>query len=192
MSIISLLVGLGNIGEGYTGTRHNVGFEVVEKVRQALKLSFQPPTEAYDWAVHKRGERQIILVWPKTYMNHSGLAARALLQDADLQPSQMLVVVDDFNLPLGRIRIRQDGSDGGHKGLASMIEFLKTEDFPRLRLGIGPVSDNIEAVDFVLSRFEKEEIEPAQKMIDTAAETALFAMDHRLEEVMSRYNVNPA
>lgn len=190
--MISLLVGLGNIGEGYTGTRHNVGFEVVEKVRQALKLSFRPPTEVYNWVVQERGERQIILAWPKTYMNHSGLAARALLQEADLQPSQMLAVVDDFNLPLGRIRIRQGGSDGGHKGLASMIEVLKTEDFPRLRLGIGPVSDNIEAVDFVLSRFEKEEVELAEKMIDNATETALFAIDHRLEEVMSRYNVNPA
>jgi PTH1 family peptidyl-tRNA hydrolase len=192
MNMISLLVGLGNIGEGYTDTRHNVGFKVVEKVRQALKLSFQPPTEAYDWAIQERGERQIILAWPKTYMNHSGLAARALLQEADLQPSQMLVVVDDFNLPLGRIRVRQGGSEGGHKGLASMIEVLKTEDFPRLRLGIGPVSDSIEAADFVLSRFEKEETELAEKMIDNAAETALFAIDHRLEEVMSRYNVNPA
>jgi PTH1 family peptidyl-tRNA hydrolase len=190
--MISLLVGLGNIGEGYTGTRHNVGFEVVEKVRQALELSFQPPTATYDWAVQERGERKIILAWPKTYMNHSGLAARALLRDTDLQPSQMLVVVDDFNLPLGKIRIRQGGSDGGHKGLASIIEFLETEDFPRLRLGIGPVSDNIDAVDFVLSRFEKEEIEPAEKMIDTAAEVVLFAMDHHLEEVMSKYNVNPA
>lgn len=190
--MISLLVGLGNISERYNGTRHNVGFEVVEKVRQALKLSFQPPTETYDWAVQVRGERQIILAWPKTYMNHSGLAARALLQDADLQPLQMLAVVDDFNLPLGRIRIRQGGSDGGHKGLASMIEVLETEDFPRLRLGIGPVSDNIDAVDFVLSRFEKEEIKSAEKMIDTATEIALFAIDHHLEEVMSRCNVNPA
>jgi len=189
--MISLLIGLGNIGERYVGTRHNVGFEVVEKVRQALKLSFQPPAETYDWAVQERGERQIILAWPKTYMNHSGLTVRALLQDTDLQPSQMLAVVDDFNLPLGRIRIRQGGSDGGHKGLESIIEALVTEDFPRLRLGIGPVSDNIDAVDFVLSRFEKKEIEPAKKMIDIAAETALFAVDYRLEEVMSRYNVDP-
>jgi PTH1 family peptidyl-tRNA hydrolase len=125
-------------------------------------------------------------------MNHSGLAARALLRDTDLQPSQMLVVVDDFNLPLGRIRIRQGGSDGGHKGLASMIEVLQTEDFPRLRLGIGPVTDNIDAVDFVLSRFEKEETKSAEKMIDIAAEAALFAVNHRLEEAMSRYNVDPA
>ncbi len=190
--MISLVLGLGNIGERYAGTRHNVGFRVVEKVRQELKLSFQPPTEAYDWAVQERSERQIILAWPKTYMNHSGLAAHALLQDTDLQPSRMLTVVDDFNLPLGRIRIRQDGSDGGHKGLVSIIEVLETEDFPRLRLGIGPTPDNMDTVDFVLSRFERQEVEPAQKMIDTAAEAVLFVIDHRLEEAMSNYNVNPA
>ncbi len=190
--MISLLVGLGNIGKRYVGTRHNVGFEVVEKVRQALRLSFQPPTTTHDWAVQVRGDRRIILAWPKTYMNHSGLAAQTILQDADLQPSQMLVVVDDFNLPLGRIRLRPGGSDGGHKGLASMIEALKTEDFPRLRLGIGPVSDNMDGVDFVLSRFENDQIRSAEKMIDTAAEAALFALDHHLDEVMLRYNVNPA
>jgi len=190
--MISLLFGLGNIGERYYGTRHNVGFEVVEKVRQMLNLSFQPTRVSYDWALQVHNERRFVLAWPKTYMNGSGIAARALLHDNNLHPSQMLAVTDDFNLPLGTLRFRQGGSEGGHKGLMSLIEALETEDFPRLRLGIGPAPDNVDVVNFVLSRFEKEETEPAQKMVAIAVEALLFVIDHRLEEAMSRYNVNPA
>lgn len=190
--MVSLVLGLGNFGERYKGTRHNVGFEVVERVRLAFKIEYQAATEKYDWAVKEHGGRRVILAWPKTFMNRCGIAAQALLQDNNLQPSQMLVVVDDFNLPLGNIRIRQTGSDGGHKGLASLIEALQTEDFPRLRLGIGPAPDNIDKVDFVLSQFEREEVERLKKMIDTAAEAVLFTIDCCLEEAMSKYNASPA
>ncbi len=190
--MISLILGLGNIGERYQGTRHNVGFEVVEKVRQALSASYQPARETYDWAVKENIERRVILAWPKTYMNLCGIAALNLLQENNLMPSQMLVVVDDFNLPLGRIRIRPDGSDGGHKGLGSLVEVLQTEDFPRLRLGIGPAPDNIDKEDFVLSRFENGEIGPVEKMVDTAAEAVLYINNNCLEEAMSKYNTDPA
>ncbi|MEW5993322.1 MAG: aminoacyl-tRNA hydrolase [Candidatus Zixiibacteriota bacterium] len=187
-----LIVGLGNIGERYAGTRHNFGFDVVEHVRRELKLPFQPTTKLYDWALKEEKERQLVLAWPKTYMNRSGAAVQVLLEEHGLEPQQMLVVVDDFNLPLGRIRIRADGSDGGHNGLASIIETLETEDFPRLRCGIGPVPDGIDPVEFVLSRFTKEEKEPTEKMIALAADAALYTVRHRLDEAMSKYNVNPA
>jgi PTH1 family peptidyl-tRNA hydrolase len=190
--MISLILGLGNIGEKYVGTRHNVGFEVVERVRAALNIGRQPAINTYDWAVRADDERRLILAWPRMFMNLCGLAAGDLLQDSDLQPENMLVVVDDFNLPLGRIRIRPSGSDGGHKGLSSLIETLQTEDFPRLRLGIGPAPDNLDTVGFVLSKFEKNEIEPVKKMIDTAVEAVLYMIGHRLEEAMAKYNVNPA
>ena len=183
-----LILGLGNIGDQYKGTRHNLGFEVVEKVQQALKVPFQPTTDFYDWAKRKLDDRRLILAWPKTYMNRCGIAARSLLDAHGLTPDRMLVVVDDFNLPLGSIRIRQGGSDGGHNGLASLIEVLQTESFPRLRLGIGPVPDNRDAVDFVLSRFEPDEVEQVKKMVDTAAEAVLFTLDHSLEEAMAKYN----
>jgi PTH1 family peptidyl-tRNA hydrolase len=186
--MISLILGLGNIGDRYKGTRHNLGFEVVEKVQQTLKVPFQPTTDLYDWVEKKFADRLLILAWPKTYMNRCGHAARSLLDRHVLTPDQMLVIVDDFNLPLGSIRIRLAGSDGGHNGLVSLIEVLQTENFPRLRLGIGSVPDNRDQVDFVLSRFEPDEVEQVKKMIDTAAEAVLFMLDHSLEEAMAKYN----
>lgn len=186
--MFSLILGLGNIGDEYQGTRHNLGFDVVKKVQQALELPFQPTTDLYDWVKKEFDDRCLILAWPKTYMNRCGVAARSLLETHGLTPERMLVVVDDFNLSLGGIRIRPAGSDGGHNGLASLIEVLQTENFPRLRLGIGPVPDNRDRIDFVLSRFEPDEVELVKKMIDTAAEAVLFMLDHSLSEAMDKYN----
>jgi PTH1 family peptidyl-tRNA hydrolase len=190
--MLSLFVGLGNIGAAYAGTRHNVGFEVVRKVAEALKAVVQPSTTEYDWAVAGRDENEIVFMLPRLYMNRSGAAIEALLQREELTPEQMLVIVDDVNLPLGRLRFRRDGSDGGHNGIASIIETLESENFPRLRLGIGSPPDTVDRADFVLSRFEREEIEPKEKMIAAATEAVLFAKDHCLEEAMTTYNVNPA
>ncbi len=190
--MISLVLGLGNIGREYENTRHNVGFEVVKELCRRWNLSLKTGSHLYDWAEKERDGKRIILALPKTYMNRSGLAARALLQENNLEPSQMLVVVDDFNLPLGRLRIRPSGSDGGHNGLASLIEELETESFPRLRLGIGPLPEDTNSVDFVLSSFHNEEREVVKQMIETAAEAVEYAIGHRLEEAMTKYNVNPA
>ena len=190
--MISLVVGLGNIGAAYAGTRHNVGFEVVLKVADALKAEAQRSTHEYDWAVARHDENEIVLMLPRLYMNRSGAAIEALLQRQELTPAQMLVIVDDVNLPLGRLRFRRDGSDGGHNGLASIIETLESEKFSRLRLGIGAPPDTVDRADFVLSQFEREEIEPKEKMITAATEAVLFAKDHCLEEAMMKYNINPA
>jgi PTH1 family peptidyl-tRNA hydrolase len=187
-----LVVGLGNVGAAYAGTRHNVGFEVVLNVAQALSAKARPSTTEYDWAVAGRNENETVLMLPRLYMNRSGAAIEALLQREELTKAQMLVIVDDVNLPLGRLRFRRDGSDGGHNGLASIIETLESENFPRLRLGIGSPPDTIDRADFVLSRFEHEEIEPKEKMIAAATEAVLFAKDHCLDEAMTKYNVNPA
>jgi PTH1 family peptidyl-tRNA hydrolase len=105
---------------------------------------------------------------------------------------QMVVVVDDFNLPLGKLRIRSGGSDGGHNGLASIIETLGTEDFPRLRCGVGPVPEGIDSAEFVLNRFRNQEFELKEKMVARAAEAAIFALDHPLDEAMTQFNSNPA
>ncbi len=187
-----LVIGLGNIGERYIATRHNVGFQVVEQVRQSLQVPFEAATALYDSAVALVEERQIILARPKTYMNRSGEAVLALLEVSSLTPAQMLVVVDDFNLPLGRIRVRPEGSEGGHKGLVSIVESLGTQCFPRMRLGIGPVPEGTDKTRFVLSRFTEPEERSSQKMVAKAAEAAIFALHHSLEEVMSNYNANPA
>ena len=191
-SEFDIILGLGNVGTQYEGTRHNLGFVVLNRVRVALDAKTRPEHELFYSAEKNRGKSRITLAWPRTLMNSSGLAARVLLEEKDLPPSQMLVIVDDFNLPLGRIRFRRSGSDGGHNGLESLIEVLQTEDFPRLRLGIGPVPEGVGWIDFALDKFSKEELAAAEKMIDKATEAVIFALNHRFEEAMTKYNVNPA
>ena len=186
--MIKLVTGLGNVGAQYEGTRHNIGFEVVDRVASALKAESFPATSYYDWSRADFGNQSLLLAWPRTFMNRSGEAVDSLLLDNDIKPDEALIVVDDFNLELGRLRFRPGGSDGGHNGLASLIECLQTDQFPRLRLGIGPLPDNMEASDFVLGRFEPDQIEPKKEVAKRAAEAILFALRHPLEEVMSQYN----
>ena len=195
--MFSLILGLGNIGQQYTGTRHNLGFEVVNLVAKKLgatSMRERPFCRAAAVLINDSDslETELILAWPTMLMNRSGLAAGDLLGELELDPLQMLVVVDDFNLSLGALRFRTSGSDGGHNGLASIIETLGTEDFPRLRLGIGPLADNKEVTDFVLSRFTENELTTAERMVALAAEAVIFAANHRLDEAMSKFNSNPA
>ncbi len=199
--MISLILGLGNIGRKYHRTRHNVGFDVVDHLIDLSHATPQPRVKEFDWATFEAGERRIILAKPRTFMNLSGLAAARLLEENELTPSQMMVAVDDFALPLGAVRIRGKGSAGGHNGLTSIIEELGTQSFPRIRLGIGqppeqtspkPVDNDAEIVDFVLSPFQTEERPAVEKMIRHAADALLFAIAHRLDETMSKYNMNPA
>jgi len=191
--MISLVLGLGNIGDKYAATRHNVGFDVVAEIGQVLKAKKRRSTSEYDLSTAEYEGRKIYLARPRTYMNLSGLAANALLQKTELSPSEMLVVVDDFNLPLGTLRFRKKGSDGGHNGLISIIEEIGTKEFPRLRLGIGPLPPDADgSVEFVLSRFAKSERKAVDEMIETASEAVVFAIQHRLDLAMSQYNSSPA
>ena len=189
--MISLVVGLGNPGEKYPETRHNLGFNVIHNILNAEKLKLKT-AELYDWTEKLSNSSKIIFALPKTYMNLSGLAVSALLQKYQIEPTQMLVVADDFNLPLGSVRIRKSGSDGGHNGLASLIYELESENFPRLRLGIGPVPENTDKADFVLEKFTPEEKKLVEKMIKTASDAVLFSFEQTLDEVMTKYNINPA
>ncbi len=190
--MISLVLGLGNIGRKYAATRHNLGFDVVDRVSATLKAETRPSTDEYSWAVAKVDERQIVLGWPRTYMNLSGVAAKKLLFETGIPPHEMLVVVDDFNLPLETLRFRASGSDGGHNGLSSLIEILGTDEFPRLRLGIGPVPPGADVVEYVLGRFSPGERERVDQMVSRAADAVLFVISNRFDEAMSKYNVNPA
>lgn len=192
LPMISLVLGLGNIGPRYRGTRHNVGFDVLDKVADTLPVTGSGETRLYRWKTVRAGEREIPLAWPTTYMNRSGAAAVVLLQGLDLSPEQMLVVVDDFALPPGRLRLRHAGSDGGHNGLASIIEEVGTRDFPRLRLGIGPAPEGTDPADYVLSPFGEDEQQIRTDMTNTAAEAVIHSLAHPFDEAMSRYNANPA
>ena len=192
MALISLILGLGNIGDQYLNTRHNAGFMVLDKAAELANVkTFNRFEYGRKAEATVEGDR-VTLAWPSTLMNRSGRAAGALLEKLNLEPAQMLVVTDDVNLPLGALRCRASGSDGGHNGLWSIIESLETEDFPRLRLGIGPLPDGADLTDFVLGRFSENEIDRVKRIVAIAAEAVIFAATHRLQEVMSKYNINPA
>lgn len=193
---VSLIVGLGNPGPKYVGTRHNLGFEVVTRIARILNAVSLPDRSLFEWAQVEQPQEDtldhLILAWPATFMNGSGAAVVDLLGELSVDLGRMLVVVDDVNLPLGVLRFRPEGSDGGHNGLASIIEHLATERFPRLRLGVGLPSHSEDVADYVLSRFQDNELESVERMVALAAEAVIFAATHRLEEAMSKYNRNPA
>jgi PTH1 family peptidyl-tRNA hydrolase len=160
---LRLAVGLGNPGDRYAGTRHNVGFMALERLAAERGGSFRPNARLQGlFADVGQGSSRLRLLMPQTFMNESGRSIRAALDWFSLQPSQLLVLVDDMDLPLGRLRLRAAGSAGGHNGLRSTISHLGTQDFPRLRIGIGaPASDPAErrarTIGHVLGRFAAAE-----------------------------------
>ena len=151
-----LIIGLGNIGDEYADTRHNIGFIVADAIAQSLKCSFESGRYASVAHASLRG-RQITLLKPTTYMNLSGKAVRYWMQKEKVDPENVLVIVDDLALPLGFLRMRKKGSDGGHNGLISITEYIQTSDFPRLRFGIGNDFAKGYQVDYVLGRWSSEE-----------------------------------
>lgn len=163
------IIGLGNPGARYSGTRHNLGFMVVEELCARQRVALRPGRGAYYVASFQEHDAPTTtyVVMPTTFMNKSGEAAADVLERFSIAPANMLVVVDDFWLPLGRLRFRRNGSDGGHNGLASIIWSLQTDQFPRLRLGIGKdvMPPKPEMADFVLSTFDPDERENVRDMV---------------------------
>jgi PTH1 family peptidyl-tRNA hydrolase len=151
-----LIVGLGNIGEGYKDTRHNIGFTVLDAMALASNISFTDKRYGAVCDIKYKG-RNLILLKPSTYMNLSGNAVSYWLNKEKIPLENMLVVVDDIALPLGSIRMRPKGSDGGHNGLAHISTTLATNEYPRIRIGIGNSFRKGAQVDFVLGKWEKEE-----------------------------------
>jgi PTH1 family peptidyl-tRNA hydrolase len=182
-----LIVGLGNPGAEYSGTRHNVGFRVVDSLAAAHRIPLR--TRRYQ-AVYGVGEiagETVCLARPMTYMNLSGQAVAALLRVLDLTPSELIVVCDDVNLPLGKLRIRLQGSAGGSNGLKSIVACLSSEAFPRLRIGVGrPGSGDL--IDHVLGSFGRAEIPVVERAIETAVEAVEVALRDGVEAAMNRYN----
>lgn len=187
-SRIRLVAGLGNPGSEYAGTRHSVGFAVADFFAQRESITFEQQTK-WDAMVGKSGE--IILVKPMTFMNHSGEAVAAVADFYKVTPDRILIVLDDFALPLGRLRIRQSGGAGGHNGLESVIMHLATEDVPRLRLGIGAAPER-GSVDYVLSRFFEEERGQMSAMVGRAADAIKCAIDNGIVSTMNRFNSESA
>lgn len=180
-----IIVGLGNPGRAYAHTRHNVGFDVLDvfakkhKVR-ILSRQCRALVGSYDFL----GE-QILLVKPQTFMNESGTAVSCLVRKYHLEPDDILVVYDDMDLPLGRIRIRPKGSSGGHKGMNSIIHHLGSSDFPRIRVGIGRQG---EAINHVLSRFNRKDRAIMDDAIQSAADALDMILNEGIEAAMNVHN----
>jgi PTH1 family peptidyl-tRNA hydrolase len=185
---MKLIVGLGNPGRKYEKTRHNVGFDVLHVV--AKRAAAEGEKDKFDGRVTEAtiaGQRALLL-WPHTLMNRSGQSVSAAVKFYDLPLADVLVVGDDFNLPLGTLRFRSQGSAGGQRGLGDIIQRLGSEQFSRVRIGIGPVPDAWEAVDFVLSRFGADERPLITEAIDRAADGVECWVADGIEASMNRFN----
>lgn len=185
---MKLVVGLGNPGGRYRGTRHNVGFEVLDALAARHRVHLQPWKSVAEAAEWRRPEGRVWLVKPTTYMNLSGEAVAALTRFYKIELPGVLVVCDDVNLPLGRLRARPEGSDGGNNGLASIIGSLGTECFARLRIGVGRGDPQRDLADHVLSRFSPEDLAVVNDSISRAVEAVEMWIDEGIERVMNRFN----
>ncbi len=182
-----LVVGLGNIGDEYRGTRHNIGFMILDAFAEASNIAFE--TARYgDVARMRLKNRQLVLLKPSTYMNLSGNAVRYWMEKEKIEPDHLLVLVDDIALPFGAIRIRQQGSDAGHNGLKSIAFALGTEAYPRLRFGIGNNFPRGGQISYVLAGFSMEELQTLPERIDLAAEAVGCVCLSGIAAAMNAYN----
>ena len=187
---MKLIVGLGNPGREYRDTRHNVGFLVVDAIarRHQLTLAMAPSQVPETFVAKQFGPEPMLVAKPLTFMNRSGDAVAALTRYYDIGVADVLVVVDDAALPFGRLRARARGTAGGHNGLKSIIERLGTNEFARLRLGVGRGDSRRDLADHVLARFEPGEGAELDAFITRAAEAAeMFAVEG-IDTVMNQYN----
>jgi len=182
-----LIVGLGNIGAEYDFTRHNIGFSVVEYLALKHEGVFRADKHAHVCEIKIRG-RQVVLIKPTTYMNLSGKAVNYWLQAEKISIQNSLTITDDLSLPLGKIRLRQGGSPGGHNGLNNIMETLRNAEFPRLRFGIGNDFPKGMQVEFVLSRWLKEEEPEVAQQIERAAQAAETFIFAGLVQAMNQFN----
>ena len=188
---MKVIVGLGNPGDRYTRTRHNVGYDVIDElVRRNSLPKARIKFEAETWELELNGEK-LWLLKPLTFMNLSGRSVRQCLVFFQLAPADLLVLSDDLNLPLGQLRMRASGSDGGQKGLRDIQQQLGTDAFARLRIGIGRPPGQMDSADFVLSRFAKSEQPEIDHAIVCAASGVELWVRSGISEAMNRVNARP-
>ncbi|MBK7104041.1 MAG: aminoacyl-tRNA hydrolase [Ignavibacteriae bacterium] len=160
-----LIVGIGNPGKIYVGTRHNIGFYILDNFAHKLKIDFSP-TKSDFWQMESSLDTfHFLLIKPTTFVNNSGLVVQQLVDKFQLNIEDLLVIYDDVNLELGKIRIRKNGSDGGHNGIKSIIYHLQSDEFPRIRIGINGNDEKTDLADYVLSKFSNDEIKTIQEKL---------------------------
>jgi peptidyl-tRNA hydrolase, PTH1 family len=184
---MKLIVGLGNPGKKYEQTRHNTGFLVIDKVAEKLNTPFNQTKFHSFYAVAVFNNEQVMLMKPQTYMNLSGEAVSAAVRFFKIKHEDILVISDDLDLPIGKIRVRASGSAGGQKGLKSIMDHLSDSNIPRLRVGIGK-NPLIDTVDYVLGKVEPENRDAYQQSIHEAADTVLLFIKGGVKEAVDRNN----
>ena len=192
---IELIVGLGNPGAAYAGTRHNVGFRVINRLGRELGIDVSKHTRVASTGEGQFEGRRLVLAKPRTFMNESGKAVNELLRRYKLAPQQMVLIFDDLDLPVGRVRVRESGGTGGNKGMRSIVGAAGTQEFPRIRIGIGRplVGDNPtwepEAIAaWVLSDPSPDQRRLLDEAVTVAAEAAVGCLRDGVEAAMNRFN----
>jgi PTH1 family peptidyl-tRNA hydrolase len=188
---MKLVVGLGNPGPRYAGTRHNIGFDVVDYLAAAPGVGRWRSRFEAQVTDAVEGTEQVLLMKPETFMNLSGRAVRAAVDFYKLAVTDLLVVCDDIALPLGKLRARAKGSDGGQKGLRSIEQQLGTQDYSRLRIGVGAPGEHLDAADHVLSRFKPGERTAVEDAVAQAAQAVLLWIRQGIDVCMNRVNGEP-
>ena len=185
------MVGLGNPGSKYEFTRHNIGFRIVDSLARDIEIEFKKVKSYY--SLISRGminNHKVMLVKPQTFMNLSGRAVSKVVSYYKIPLQDLLIVYDDLNLELGQVRIRKKGSAGGHNGIESIMQYLNSEDIPRLRIGIGnpSVNFNFDCVSYVLSNFNGDEKEKIKETIQLSTEAIKTVIEDGFEKAMRKYN----
>jgi len=188
---MKLVVGLGNPGPKYDGTRHNVGFAAVDLLATRHGAQWETAPRGIDGLIARWRAEDVVLAKPLTFMNNSGAAIVGLLQFYKIEPPDLLVIVDEVQLETGRLKVNPDGSAGGHNGLKSAIGSLGTMQFPRLRIGVGRGDQRRDLADHVLARFDPDEREVIAKAIEDAADAAELFVTDGPAVTMNRYNRKP-
>ena len=183
-----LVVGLGNPGQRYAGNRHNVGFQVVDRLATASQLSFDERRNQTHLARGNLEEVNVAIAKPQTYMNLSGRAVGAIARFYKVPPERILIIHDDLDVPLGVLRLREGGGAGGHRGIASIIDHLKTRDFPRLRIGIGRPPGRMAAEAYVLQDFDADQCQVMELAYEQAVQAIQAAVRDDFRGAMNEFN----
>ncbi len=182
------VIGLGNPGERFRYTRHNVGFDTIECLAERFNVKISKIKHKSIYGQTKINDENILLVKPQTFMNNSGICALEICNYYNISPENIIVIYDDIDIEFGSLRIRPKGSAGSHNGMKSIIYHLQCDDFPRVRIGIGRPNEGLDLADFVLNRFQKEDREIIDETIKKAADAVETIINYSVNKAMNEYN----
>lgn len=183
-----IIAGLGNPGSNYEGTRHNVGFSAIDELARRLNISVNRIKFKGLVGEGKVGSEKVYLIKPQTYMNKSGESIREICNFYKVEPNNLIVLVDDIDIEFASVKIKKRGSAGTHNGLKSIISQLQSDDFPRIKIGVGRQNTNEDLASFVLSGFSKQDREKINETIETAVDGAIEIIENGIDSAMNKYN----